>query len=67
MDPQLIKRIVEAALLASSQPLTVVQLNGLFPLDDTERALEALRHTQPITLRRFGAWLVMIDVATRQA
>ena len=34
MDPQLIKRIVEAALLASSQPLTVVQLNGLFPLDE---------------------------------
>jgi len=34
MDQQLINRIVEAALLASSQPLTVVQLNSLFPLDE---------------------------------
>ncbi len=34
MDQSLIKRIVEAALLASSQPLTVVQLHGLFPLDE---------------------------------
>ena len=38
MDPQLIKRIVEAALLASSQPLTVVQLNGL--LADTRQSLK---------------------------
>ena len=49
MDPQLIKRIVEAALLASSQPLTVAQLNGLFPLDEPApddsiaMALEALQ------------------------
>ncbi|MBJ6984533.1 SMC-Scp complex subunit ScpB [Luteimonas sp. MC1750] len=49
MDPLLIKRIVEAALLASSQPLTVVQLNGLFPLDEPApeggigQALEALQ------------------------
>lgn len=33
MDQQLITRIVEAALLAANQPLTVVQLHGLFPLD----------------------------------
>ena len=49
MDPELIKRIVEAALLASSQPLTVAQLNGLFTLDDAPpdggiaQALEALQ------------------------
>ena len=49
MDPQLIKRIVEAALLASSQPLTVAQLEGLFTLDEPApdgsiaRALEALQ------------------------
>ena len=49
MDPLLIKRIVEAALLASSQPLTVAQLNGLFPLDEPApeggigQALEALQ------------------------
>src|SRR5690606_29758284 len=49
MDQSLINRIVAAALLASSQPLTVVQLNGLFPLDEpapdgsVQAALEALQ------------------------
>jgi segregation and condensation protein B len=48
MDQTLITRIVEAALLAANQPLTVVQLRGLFPLDEpapegsVEQALEAL-------------------------
>lgn len=48
MDQQLVTRIVEAALLAAAQPLTVVQLHGLFPLDDpapegsVEAALQAL-------------------------
>jgi segregation and condensation protein B len=49
MDQQLITRIVEAALLAANQPLTLVQLHGLFPLDEpapdgsVEKALETLR------------------------
>ena len=54
MDQQLVTRIVEAALLAASQPLTVLQLNGLvhgdnLPLDETapegavEQALETLQ------------------------
>jgi segregation and condensation protein B len=49
MDQQLIKRIVEAALLAANQPLTVVQLQALFPLDEPSpdgsvvQALEALQ------------------------
>ena len=34
MDQSLINRIVEAALLASHQPLTLVQLAALFPLDE---------------------------------
>ena len=34
MDQQLVTRIVEAALMAASQPLTAVQLAGLFPLDE---------------------------------
>ena len=34
MDQALITRIVEAALLAANQPLTVAQLHGLFPLDE---------------------------------
>lgn len=49
IDQTLVNRIVEAALLASSQPLTLVQLQGLFPLDEpapegsVEIALEQLR------------------------
>ncbi len=50
LDPALIARVVEAALLASSQPLSVPQLQELFPLDQAlpdgavEAALDAL-HT----------------------
>ncbi|HEY5805420.1 MAG TPA: SMC-Scp complex subunit ScpB [Lysobacter sp.] len=49
MDQQLVIRIVEAALLGSSQPLTLAQLQGLFPedqpapADSIGQALEALR------------------------
>ncbi len=48
MDQALINRIVEGALLASSQPLTLVQLKELFPEEEPappgsiERALELL-------------------------
>ena len=49
MDQHFITRIVEAALLASNQPLTVAQLRALFTLDDPapegaiEQALDTLR------------------------
>jgi len=49
MDQALITRIVEAALLAANQPLTVSQLHGLFPLDEqpaegaVQQALDTLR------------------------
>ena len=49
MDQQLINRIVEAALLAANQPLTLAQLHALFPEDQpappdsVETALETLR------------------------
>ncbi|GAB2493070.1 hypothetical protein GCM10027266_08050 [Arenimonas alkanexedens] len=49
MDPTLIRRIVEAALLAAPQPLTLAQLAGLFPdeeqppKDSLELAIEVLR------------------------
>lgn len=49
MDQQLINRIVEAALLAANQPLTLAQLHALFPeeqpapADSVEKALEILR------------------------
>ncbi len=49
VDQALVTRIVEAALLASNQPLTLVQLGGLFPLDEpapdgsVQQALETLQ------------------------
>ncbi|GAA5072447.1 SMC-Scp complex subunit ScpB [Lysobacter panacisoli] len=49
MDQQLVTRIVEAALLAANQPLTLAQLHALFPEDQpappdsVEQALETLR------------------------
>ena len=49
MDQHLITRIVEAALLAAHEPLTLAQLQGLFPADQpapadsVEQALETLR------------------------
>jgi segregation and condensation protein B len=49
MDFELLKRIVEAALLAAPQPLTVAQLGDLFgegeapPADDIRRALHTLQ------------------------
>jgi segregation and condensation protein B len=49
MDQNLITRIVEAALLAANQPLTLAQLHALFPEDQpapngsVEQALETLR------------------------
>ena len=49
MDQQLITRIVEAALLAANQPLTLAQLHALFPLDEpapadsVETALQSLK------------------------
>lgn len=48
-DPALVRRVVEAALLASSQPLSVAELRALFTLDEVlpnraiEQALEALQ------------------------
>ncbi|HEY1228481.1 MAG TPA: SMC-Scp complex subunit ScpB [Ramlibacter sp.] len=49
MDQTFITRIVEAALMAANQPLTLAQLHGLFSLDEpapdgsVEQALETLR------------------------
>ena len=51
MDQAFITRIVEAALMAANQPLTLAQLHGLFSLDDpapddsVEQALESLRES----------------------
>lgn len=49
LDTRMVARIVEAALLAASQPLSLQQLRALFPLDEPapdgsiEQSLDALR------------------------
>lgn len=49
MDQELIKRIVEAAVFAAPQPLTLAQITALFPEDgapaanDLQQAIESLR------------------------
>lgn len=49
MDQELIKRIVEAAVLAAPQPLTLTQITALFPEDgapaatDLQQAIESLQ------------------------
>ena len=49
MEPQRLKCIIEAALLASAQPLSLPQISGLFdefdmpPHDDLARALAELQ------------------------
>ena len=40
-----------------------LRVTGLFPLDDGDRALEALRNTLPIRVQRLSRWYVMIDLA----
>lgn len=64
MDPALIKRIIEAALLAAGQPLSLAQINGLFPEEQApesgliERALESLREESS------GRGVELVEVAS---
>lgn len=44
-----------------------LRVTGLFSLDDTDRALDSLRHTLPISVAHYGGIIVMIDLAPRQA
>jgi len=38
---------------------------GVFPLSDTEQIWQALAHTLPVRVQRYGGWMITIDV--RQA
>src|SRR5687768_13451272 len=64
MDPILIRQIVEAALLASPQPLSLAQLAGLFPEDEPapngsiEQALADLRQDDA------GRGVELVEVAS---
>ena len=49
-------------LLRVSPEAAQIQVQGVFPLDDIERALTGLAETLPIRVQRFGSWLTRIDV-----
>ncbi|MDH0647532.1 FecR domain-containing protein [Pseudomonas sp. GD03858] len=38
-----------------------LRVQGVFPLDDSERTLAALAETMPIRVERYGSWLTLID------
>jgi len=52
-----------AGWLRMSPQAARLRVTGLFPLDDGDRALEALRNTLPIRMQRVSRWYVMIDLA----
>ncbi|MBB1625997.1 FecR domain-containing protein [Achromobacter sp. UMC71] len=49
-------------LLRVSPQAAALAVSGLYPLDDTDRALSALEHTLPIKVSRYTRWLTLIDV-----
>lgn len=37
------------------------RVSGVFPLRDTDKALEVIAATQPVTVKRYTPWIVMIE------
>lgn len=51
-------------LLRITSAAAALRVYGSYPLDDTDRALEAMAQTLPVAVHRHpGGWLVRIDVA----
>ena len=48
-------------LLRVSPEAARLRVFGVFPLDDSERALQALAEVLPIRMERYGPWLTLID------
>lgn len=49
-------------VLRVSPQAAAMAVSGLFPLDDSDRALSALEHTLPISVSRYTRWLTLVDV-----
>lgn len=49
--------------LSASPAVAGLSVSGVFPLDDTDRALAMLQQSLPITLSRWGPWRVRVDEA----
>ncbi|MNW02060.1 fec operon regulator FecR [compost metagenome] len=39
-----------------------LRVQGVFPLDQPQHALEALAEALPISVERYGPWLMLIDL-----
>lgn len=48
-------------LLSVSPDVAGLSVSGVFPLDDTDRALDMLQRVLPITIKRWGPWWVRIE------
>lgn len=48
-------------ILSISPEVAGLSVSGVFPLDDTDGALDMLQHVLPITIKRWGPWWVRID------
>ncbi|CAM4133735.1 FecR family protein [Bordetella muralis] len=54
-------------MLSVSPEVADLSVSGVFPLDDTDGALDMLQHVLPITIKRWGAWWVRVDSAEKPA
>lgn len=64
MDQLLVTRIVEAALLASAQPLTMAQLGNLFPLDQPPPEDGIARALQDLRAQSAARGIELVEVAS---
>lgn len=64
MDQELIKRIVEAAVLAAPQPLTLAQLTALFPEDGAPAANELQQAIESLQTDCESRGVELVEVAS---
>src|SRR5690606_9848795 len=61
-------RVVDAlrsyrrGVLRISPEAARLRVLGAYPLDDADAVLQALEQTLPISVRRIGEWLVLVDL-----
>ncbi|WP_249676122.1 FecR family protein [Pseudomonas abieticivorans] len=51
-------------ILRVSPAAARLRVYGVYPLDDSARTLQSLADTFPISVRRYGPWLTLIDTTT---
>lgn len=54
-------RSYRSGLLRVAPGVRDLRVQGVYPLDDSDRTLTALAETLPITVTRYGPWLTLID------